>query len=397
MKTSFAFVLLLICISNEVIADQWLRKADFFEQRSAAIGFSLYGKGYFGTGASASDLRKDLWCYDPVQDSWSQMADLPGAGRFQAFSFAIGNKGYVGEGISVPSADEFFEYDPLINSWAIKADFPGVRYATVSFSIGFKGFVITGLPESGPVIKEVWEYDPATDTWLQKNDFVGDARCWAFGFSINTKGYVGGGSDSSTTWRNDFFEYDPFADQWTQKSDFPGGPIIRACTFVISDKGYVGPGLGGAGLTGQLWQYNPLNDSWIQKTSFAGSPRCFSSTFTVNNVAYVCAGDSNVLGTGSEPAQTHWAYVPDSLDAIDELTFEESGLEIFPNPVHDFFIVHSRNPVLFSVYSEEGKELFKNRKCECVMKLNAQKWAAGIYYLKAEMNNKIAVHRLIKD
>lgn len=71
------------------------------------------------------------------------------------------------------------------NRWIRKADFGGVgRYSAVGFSIGIKGYILTG--KSGHYSRDLLEYDPSSNTWTRKADFPGTPRDRAVGFSIGT-------------------------------------------------------------------------------------------------------------------------------------------------------------------------------------------------------------------
>src|SRR5689334_18556277 len=105
MKYLLLFCLLITANSN--FADSWLQRADFPFQRSGAVSFNIGNKGYVGTGYKyLLVLYKDFWSYDPVSNTWTQVADVPGPERTEAFGFAIGNKGYVGAG---NSSQDFYE------------------------------------------------------------------------------------------------------------------------------------------------------------------------------------------------------------------------------------------------------------------------------------------------
>ena len=89
--------------------------------------------------------RQDFWEYDPVTNAWTQKADFGGGPREQAVGFSIGGKGYIGTGYNGPYRQDFWEYDPATNTWTQKADFGGTaRYGAVGFSIGSKGYIGTG-------------------------------------------------------------------------------------------------------------------------------------------------------------------------------------------------------------------------------------------------------------
>jgi N-acetylneuraminic acid mutarotase len=93
-------------------------------------------KGYVGLGGSTV-LLHDMWEFDPAGNRWTRKADFPGALQGGPFSFAIGNKAYVGAGTT---ASDVWEFDPAQDQWMRKADFPGTTVLGASgFSIGGKG------------------------------------------------------------------------------------------------------------------------------------------------------------------------------------------------------------------------------------------------------------------
>ena len=61
-------------------------------KRERATGFSIGSMGYVCGGMDTAEvIHKDLWAYDPQNDTWSQKADLPGSARRDAISFVINN------------------------------------------------------------------------------------------------------------------------------------------------------------------------------------------------------------------------------------------------------------------------------------------------------------------
>src|SRR5258705_8942253 len=130
--------------------------------RSGAVGFSINGKGYIGTGSIFSGTElKDFWEYDPDADTWAQKADFGGQVREYAVGFSIGDKGYLGTGNTFGASLDFWEYDPVTNSWTQRADLPAEgRIGAVGFSIWSKGYIGTGNTELGSHLKDFLEYDP---------------------------------------------------------------------------------------------------------------------------------------------------------------------------------------------------------------------------------------------
>jgi N-acetylneuraminic acid mutarotase len=106
-----------------LVADLWSRKADFCGfARSDAVGFSIAGKGYIGTGSrgNGNGTLNDFWEYDPTTNAWSRKADFGGVARVNAVGLSIRNKGYLGTGRTVPNGNgeikDFWEYNPDTDS-----------------------------------------------------------------------------------------------------------------------------------------------------------------------------------------------------------------------------------------------------------------------------------------
>ena len=191
--------------------NMWTRKADFGgTARTSPVGFSIGNRGYVGTGSQYSGsytYYKDFWEYNPALNTWTRKTDFGGTARHYAVGFSIGGKGYIGTGMDGANTRDFWEYSPTLNTWTRKADFGGTaRRIATGFSIAGKGYIGTGWDSSER--RDFWEYDPALNTWAQRSDFGGTARRDAAGFSIGGKGYIGTGRDNSLYYK-DFWEYDP--------------------------------------------------------------------------------------------------------------------------------------------------------------------------------------------
>lgn len=269
--------------------------------RSNASGFTINGKAYIGMGfnmvGASPNYRKDLWEYDPVNDTWSQKVDLgmpgtPGAQpRANAVGFAIGSKGYIGGGVNASGAlSDFYEYNPANNTWLVRVPIPGQpREQAFGFAIGTKGYVGGGYSSANGDYQDFHEFDPAANTWAPKANFGGGKRLGAASFSIDTKGFVAAGySSSSNTWFKDFWTYDPLANAWTALPSMPGNPRTKATGFSLAGNGYVGLGNTSTGYDGQLFQYTVATNSWSAKPNFPGpSSQNWATALTLGNRAYV--------------------------------------------------------------------------------------------------------------
>jgi N-acetylneuraminic acid mutarotase len=193
----------------------WTRKADFGGvERTEGVGFVIGNKGYIGTGVNGQCCTftklYDFWEYDPATDKWVRKADFGGGKRQLAVGFSINGKGYIGTGNSdtKDSFSDFWEYDPITDKWTRKADVPGgERVEAFGLSINGKGYIGIG-DSSGVNKKDFWEYDPVLNKWEHKADFGGSPRHRAAGFSMPGKGYIGTGAGDND-YLKDFWEYTP--------------------------------------------------------------------------------------------------------------------------------------------------------------------------------------------
>ena len=268
----------------------WVQKANVGSTgRSSAVGFSIDGYGYIGTGYNINfGTQSDFWKYDTLLNAWTQVASISGA-RFNSFCFVIDSIGFVGGGdggpgmgglsnmqkyspatntwtavANYPSAinsgigmsingigyvydftamNNFYRYDPGINNWSAETNYPGLEADAASiFAIGDNGYIMSGWLGGG-VYRTVYMYSSVTHSWTQKNSFPVSGRWDASAFTINGRGYYGFGIDSANNYHNDFWEYDPGLDSWQQIADFPGNQRYQGVSFSIGNFGYAGTGL----------------------------------------------------------------------------------------------------------------------------------------------------------
>ena len=252
----------------------WTKKADYpGASTDGAVGFSIGTKGYIETGINYGTLHvtNEFWEYDPATDKWAEKSSVPGDyGRSCAVGFSIGTKGYIGTGYnwqvhtSLSYYKDFWEWDQTTDVWTKKADFPGnARSFAVGFSIGNKGYIGTGLSydTAESYYQDLWEWDQATDAWTQKADLPGNGRASAVGFSVGNKGYIGTGYNNHTSFnsKKDFWEWDQSTNVWIQKANLAGVGRQSAVGVSIGNKGYIATGFGGnaGGYLQDLWEYDP--------------------------------------------------------------------------------------------------------------------------------------------
>nr|MBA3283985.1 T9SS type A sorting domain-containing protein [Nitrosopumilus sp.] len=108
-------------------------------------------------------------------NSWNQLPDLPGLKRGGAVGFSINGKGYIGSGFDTAGTglDDFWVYDSINQQWQSIADLPmGPVVYAVGFSIGDYGYVGMGAIPFPPPLTTLWEYSPVTGiSDLNANDY----------------------------------------------------------------------------------------------------------------------------------------------------------------------------------------------------------------------------------
>jgi len=276
----------------------WEQLPSFPEGRIGAFGFSIGNKGYIGSGVSSNGFPADFVEFDPTTNKWTKKGDFPGGSRYGAVSFTIGNKGYLCLGNS-QSIKDLWEYEPATDKWSRKADLPlsSTLYSgttVTGFSIGNKGYVGVFCGSL-----QLYEYNPEQDVWTKKAELSTGNRTGAIAFSIGNKGYVGLGiklnKDQSNTFMNDLWEYNPETNAWTRKADFPGGGRGAAVAFTINDKGYVGAGISShnyidSAFKNDLWQYDSVDDTWtlLDLTGLTGRSQAVG--FSIGNSGYIGVG-----------------------------------------------------------------------------------------------------------
>jgi N-acetylneuraminic acid mutarotase len=364
----------------------WTQKANPPTAIGNAVSFAISNKGYISTGTYATG--KELWEYDQLNDTWSQLADFPGLRRTDAVAFTIGNNGYVGTGwYGSTYYHDFWEYNPSTNTWMQKANFGGgsKTYAASGFSINGIGYVVGGGTN------ELWQYDTTNDIWSQKAFFPPGGRYYGVAFAIGQKGYYGTGFDTTSVNRNDFWEFDPSLNQWNQQASVPGGLRSQAVGWSIGNWGYIGTGvIGGSSGTYDFFRYDPISNSWLQKDSVGGGVRWNGSGFVINNKGYIGIGNYDDL----------WEYAPDTVTGINEINTSNFLFDIYPNPLTSSSIlqlnIQLKNAEVV-IYDVLGKEMMRKKMDGNRMEIEKGSLASGVYFVRVRSEEKQCVEKMVVE
>jgi N-acetylneuraminic acid mutarotase len=329
----------------------WTQKADFGgAARSGAVGFSIGNKGYMGTGVSGNTKFNDFWEYDPETNAWTQKANATFTGRNNATSFTLEGKGYIVGGITTSFTKNLLEYDPATNEWNYRANFLGVgRSDGVAFNISAGVLFGSGLASTG-YRKDFYLYSPPPfDSWAQLAPLPGVERMDAVGFNIDGKGYVGTG-DATGNQLNDWWEYTLPGNIWTQKANFSGVQRYEAAGFVIGSKGYVACGYY-AGNLNDCFEYNPATNTWREVATFPGGGRRSAVGFSIGNFGYIGTGFN-----GTALTKDFWQYDPRD----PEISILQNSTAIADNTGSYNFGSQGLNastPVIFTIQNRGDREL----------------------------------------
>jgi hypothetical protein len=270
--------------------------------------------------------------YDSAWGSWTNSAAFPGQPRSNAVGFTIGGLGYIGSGLAndgiTPLAD-FYSYDPSSNTWTQIPSCPGPpRYDATAFGLDSVGYFLTGT-DNYSFFPDVWKYSPASNSWSSLVAFPGSPRSGAVNFSYNHLGYILTGFTLNSKYAIGNSPYDfwsfhpenlpgagPSADTtkvWKRLRDIyntSGGTyddgytnILRrnAVAFTIlgttnGDKGYVALGSNNGADVSFTWEYDFASDLWTEKTPFEGTARTGAVGFSIVTQGAVPTGGGTTRG-----------------------------------------------------------------------------------------------------
>ena len=127
------------------------------------------GKVYVLGGTASTTLINTVSVYDPIANSWTDVAPLPGPARDHVGAATVDEKVYAVGGLTGwpgPSVANVYMYDPLdaAAGWVARASLPVARGAMAIGVINGRIYAVGGL--SGSVaVNHLTVYDPRTDAW----------------------------------------------------------------------------------------------------------------------------------------------------------------------------------------------------------------------------------------
>ncbi len=200
----------------------------------------------------------------------------------------------------------------LHNAW-VKITQPDTthRFEPIGLAIGNKAYLGLGLTADGINDSHLWQFDPQTTAWSRKADFPGERREYAFSCSDDSKLFVGAGRGMNNS-LNDVWQYDASADKWSQLPDLPFTHMDIPFSFTISNQLFVNFGT-------QLWSLDLQQKTWSRKNDLPFTILPFSNGYSPssrNGTAMIISGEINLVFTEMESLDhptgktSLWKYDP---------------------------------------------------------------------------------------
>tara|TARA_B100000927_G_C16468278_1_gene470545 strand:- start:891 stop:3020 length:2130 start_codon:yes stop_codon:yes gene_type:complete len=337
-KKNMYRLLLFVLIPFLSISQNWNQVANFSgDGRHHPITFANDDYGFVVCGSYLNNMFK----YDKLNDTWTQLQDFPSSGRGYAYGVTNGDKAYMGFGSTSNGAypTDWWEYNMNNDSWVQKASFPGDgRNHPAMIVVNNKIYMGCGSNGSGN-LGDWWEYDIILDSWSQKSDIIGNDRHHPYYFGIGDYAYVGfghgslpgpGSNPSSNSYiYNDFYRYDPSNDSWLQLNDFPSEARVAGTQLSYNGKGYVLSGDGddhGPLSSGEFWEYSPSNDSWNQLPSHPGGAIWAPGNFVIGCDVYFLLGQDWNSNIPTDPISVYKYKLSEDCGCTDTLAVNFSNL-----------------------------------------------------------------------
>ena len=392
MNIFFLIFLTLLTEQNLVAQDSWIMRDSVGGPGKCAVATFVIGrKAYLGMGNSNEGFKRSIYEYDPIVDDWDKMESLGnatggGLERASPASFALNGKGYVGLGNgNNPFYRDFWQYDPLTDSWAQVADYGGSgRRQAVSFTIDSLAYVGTGLDANG-YKSDMWAYNSNTNSWTQVADFGGGIRKQAVAFTLGSEAYVGTGDHGGFC--KDFWKYNPLTNSWSAVTDFPGTARYAATGIGAYPEAIVGLGYDNTlNYTADLYKYNASTNSWIQLQDFPGGARSNAGGFIIENHAYIGCGYT----PAGEFVDDFYEYA--TLVNTDKINaFSDAEMRVFPNPALDVLNIQLNglpsDAYQIKLYDQLGRcmennSIDVNGFDNMTLNLNLSEYEKGVYHLQ---------------
>lgn len=291
-------VLLAVCggAAAQDVAGAWTQAPALPTPRSEMKAAALDGRVYVPGGLGPQRTLGVLEWFDPEAEAWASGAPLPEPVHHPGVTAAAGRLlvmgGYTGLNFDVDH-DAVWAYDPAEDAWERLPDMPAPRAAHVLATVDGVVHVIGGV---GPDAREVWRFDADAETWLEPAAplptprehlavAVLDGRIYAIAGRVPGRGNVG-----------TVEVFDPAENAWSAAPDLPT-PRSGLTAAAVEERIHVvgGEDLGSSDTFGAHEVLEPAAGTWSQAPRL-DPPRHGLASAVVDGGWYVLGGATEAGG-----------------------------------------------------------------------------------------------------
>ena len=215
-------------------------------QSVVVYGSIAYVLGGLGAG---NTLLNDFRQYSPLGNLWSAPLTSGPDAAYSRVGFSLGYSIFYAGGKGAGVKDEVWNYDKLSDTWTQMPNFPVKQYGGLALTVNDDDLVYVGMgkDENDVCNKTLWRSEDVS-TWVQETVYS----------SIN------GGVVASVIYKDKIYlvdesfyihEYDLSTKKWKTKSRIQAGQQDIHCMYVIDDLVYIGL------INGALYTYSPQWDN----------------------------------------------------------------------------------------------------------------------------------------
>lgn len=321
MRQIITFCLLALPVL--LFSQQWEQLGNPPFSTDHSYGFGIDGKAYIIQGNSGNPL----WEYLPDTDTWNRIGDFPGTARLVAVGDDWDGKYYYGFGTANNNYfTDLWVFDPVDQSFTELPSCPCVGRSHPAF-IAHNDKIIMGTGSSfNGNLSDLWEYDIITQEWTQKQNVPGGGRHHPFFFSVDNTAYFGGGH------RDTWFQYDLDTEELSPIDNTPLGRVAGT-QFDYNGRGFVlaGDDAGHRNIpkSESFMAYDPSTEEWEYLEPLPEGSRWAPSSFMIDEILYFFDGTSETAS-----ATTMWKFNLASLNCtpakgLNASTTENGTAELF--------------------------------------------------------------------
>lgn len=284
-------LLLALVSQGQTGGGEWQTLAPMPSERQELATAVLNGKIYVIGGLNAERLSTDaVEVYNPATDTWTSAHPIPLPLNHNSAAVAAG-KLYSFGGGNVRT----FVYDPISDSWSEVASAHFQHGGTAAVGVMNDKIYVAGGQDGTALQNQLEVYDPVANTWTVLAP-MHVPRNHTAGGVINGKFYVAAGRPNAETALE---AYDPQSNSWTILAPLPT-PRSGVAAGVVHGELYVFGGETPGGVQLAVEAYNPVNNSW-RRVRDMQVPRHGIWGSVIGNKIYMPGGGLDV-----DIAPTNW-------------------------------------------------------------------------------------------